>query len=86
MAIGKLYTSRDNQFIADISYRIYENGESPKWSGELTIAGSYQIDENDIFIIELENGRQSLCHLKKRVNRAVSGLPPRYIYHVTGFA
>jgi len=86
MKTGKLYSSRDNQFITDINYRIYENGELTKWAGELTIASSHRIDETEIFIIELENGRKSLCHLKKKVNRAVSGLPPRYTYHVTGFA
>jgi hypothetical protein len=34
----------------------------------------------------LDDKRKSKCHLKKRVNRAVSGIPTRYIYHVSGFS
>ena len=37
-------------------------------------------------MIEFEGNRWSKCHLKKKVNRAVSGLPSRYVYHVTGFS
>jgi len=28
--------------------------------------------------------RRGRCRLKKRVNRAVSGIPPRYVYQFTG--
>jgi len=41
-------------------------------------------NEGDLFTIEFEDQRKSQCQLKKIVNRAVSGVPPRWVYHVTG--
>jgi hypothetical protein len=86
MGIGKLYSGADNKFLTDINYKIYEKGDLTRWAGELIIGSSHRIDEKEIYMIELENGHKSLCHLKKKVNRVINGLPPRYVYHVTGFA
>jgi hypothetical protein len=84
MGTGRLYRFYDNEYVTDIDYTLHEATQS--WWGELTFAGRTMIDEEDTFVIELEDSRKSRCRLKKRVNRAVSGIPPRYIYHVMGMS
>ena len=86
MGIGKLYSLSDNQFVANVNYKLFRHEAATNWWGELTITDPVRIGEGDRFIIELEDKRKSKCHLKKMVNRAVSGVPPRYIYHFTGFS
>ena len=86
MGLGKLYKLDTSQFVADIEYQLFHVSAATNWWGELTLIDYARIDEGDRFIIELEDKRKSKCHLKKRVNRAVSGIPPRYVYHVTGFS
>ena len=86
MSIGKLYRLSDNEFIANINYQMFHDPEATNWWGELTLVDYARLNEGDTFIVELEDKRKSKCHLKKRVNRAVSGFPPRYTYHVTGFS
>ncbi|MFC2069334.1 hypothetical protein ACFLTP_10075 [Chloroflexota bacterium] len=83
MSIGKLYRLRDNQFITGINYRVH-NGSTTNWWGELTLIDFTSIIDGDGYLIELEDKRRGKCHLKKRVNRAVSGIPPRYVYHFSG--
>ena len=86
MATGKLYRLSDNQFVSDVNYRLFNHEAAANWWGELTLIDYARLSENDRYIIELEDKRKGQCHLKKRVNRAVSGVPPRYTYHVTGFS
>ena len=83
MAIGKLYRSDDEQFIANVNYQLQVASEA-KWWGELTLIEYIRIADGDAYVIELEDNRKGRCYLKKRVNRAVSGIPPRYIYHFNG--
>jgi len=85
VSIGKLYRLNDGQFLANIKYQLFHHPAATNWWGELTLIDYVLLDEGDRFIIELEDKRKSKCHLKKVVNRAVSGIPPRYVYHVTGF-
>ena len=85
MSIGKLYRLNEGQFVANINYQLFHHAAAINWWGELTLIDYVPISEGDMFLIELEDKRKSKCHLKKRVNRAVSGIPPRYVYHVTGF-
>ena len=85
MGIGKLYRLSDNQFVANINYQLFHDTAATNWWGELIPIDYVRISEGDMFMIELEDKHKSRCHLKKRVNRAVSGIPPRYTYHVTGF-
>ncbi len=83
MAIGKLYNSHDGQFLAGVEYRFYD--ESPQnWWGELTLTEYRRLKDGDGFVIELADGRQGRCFLKKRVNKAVQGLLPLYCYHFKG--
>ena len=84
MGTGKLYRFNNNEFIATVDYKLFYDEAATNWWGELTLIEYVKLDEGDIFIIEFEDKRKTRCHLKKMVNRAVSGLPPRYVYHVTG--
>jgi len=86
VSIGKLYRLNDSQFVANINYKLFRHPAATHWWGELILIDYVPLGEGDMFIIELEDKRKSKCHLKKIVNRAVSGIPPRYVYHVTGFS
>ena len=86
MSIGKLYRLSDGKFVAYVDYKLLHHEAATNWWGELTLMDYIRLDEGNRFIIELEDKRKSKCHLKKRVNVAVSGIPPRYKYHVTGFS
>jgi len=80
---GRLYSHRDNQLVAEVSYQFHD--ESPtNWWGELLLTDYKRISESDGYIIELTDNRRGPCRLRKRVNRAVSGVPPRYVYQFTG--
>ncbi len=83
MTIGRLYRHSDDEFVAEVNYQFQD--ESPRgWWGELTLTDFKRIKDNDIYIIELADLRRGRCRLRKRVNRAVSGVPPRYVYQFTG--
>ena len=86
MSRGKLYKLDDGKFVADVDYHILEHPAASNWWGELTLAANVPLDEGDLFEIEFEDRRRSQCQLKKIVNRALSGYPTRYVYHVTGFS
>jgi hypothetical protein len=80
---GRLYQSSDEQFIAEVNYN-FQHEEPQRWWGELTLVDFVRIKDGSGYILELEDGRRGRCSLKKRVNRAVTSLPPRYVYHFTG--
>jgi len=83
---GKLYKLNDSQYITEVNYQVFQHPAATNWWGELTLVDFVPLNEGDMFEIEFEDKSKSKCHLKKRVNRAVSGFPPRYIYHVTGIS
>jgi hypothetical protein len=80
---GRLYNSMTEDLIGGVSYN-FQHEEDHRWWGELTLIEYSQIKDGGGYIIELEDGRRSRCALKKRVNRAVTSLPPRYVYHFSG--
>jgi hypothetical protein len=80
---GKLYYATNEQFIANVSYQ-FQHQEDGRWWGELTLVEYKQAKDGGGYTIELEDGKKSHCVLKKRVNRAVTSLPPRYVYHFSG--
>jgi hypothetical protein len=84
MGTGKLYRFGDNQFVANVDYQLFHDEAATNWWGELSLMDYTPLGDEDRYIIELEDKRKSRCYLKKRVNRAVSGVPPCYIYHITG--
>jgi hypothetical protein len=83
VSIGRLYQSIDDKLIAEVNYN-FQNEEEHRWWGELTLVDYVRVKDGGGFIIELEDGRCSRCALKKRINRAVTSLPPRYVYHFSG--
>jgi hypothetical protein len=83
VSIGKLYRLSDNEFVTEVNYQFHDESAT-SWWGELTLTEYLRINEVDGYIIELEDKRRGHCRLRKRVNRAVSGVPPRYIYRFTG--
>jgi len=83
VSTGKLYRLSDNQFVAEVNYKFHDESET-RWWGELVLNDYVRVSESEGYRIELEDKRQGNCRLRKRVNRAVSGVPPRYIYQFTG--
>jgi hypothetical protein len=83
---GKLYRIGDDRLLTEVRYQIFEHPAASNWWGELVPMDFVELKEGELFSIEFEDRRRSRCHLKKKVNRAVSGIPPRYVYHVTGFS
>ena len=83
MSTGKLYRSRDEVFLANVNYQFQH--ESPQsWWGELILDDYMRLKDGSWYILELEDCRRCRCTLKKRVNRAVASLPPRYTYRFSG--
>jgi hypothetical protein len=80
---GKLYNSNDEQLVGEVNYRLHKDSPT-NWWGELILVEYKRISDGGDYIIELEDKRRGRCHLKQRVNRAVSGTPPRYTYRFTG--
>ncbi len=85
MSTGKLYKSNNQELLTEVNYQIHNESDSGWW-GELTLIDYIRISDNDGYIIELADKRHGRCRLKKRVNRAVSGVPPRYVYQFTGIS
>jgi hypothetical protein len=83
VATGKLYQSSDDQLIAEVNYQ-FQHEEEQRWWGELILVDYVRLKDGTGYVIELEDGRKARCALKKRVNRAVTSLPPRYVYHFSG--
>jgi len=86
MSIGKLYKFSDGEFIGYVNYRLFQDAKATNWWGELTLEDYVRLDDGGGFIVELKDKRRSQCRLTKRVNRAVSGIPPRWVYHITGIS
>ena len=83
MSIGRLYRFSDNKLVAKVNYQLQDESAT-NWWGELTLTDYMRINEKEVYKIKLEDKRKGSCRLKKRVNRAVSGIPPRYIYRFSG--
>ena len=83
MAIGKLYYTDGDQLIGYVNYEL-QNTSSTSWWGELILVEYQRVNDGSGYLIELEDSRKGRCSLKKRVNRAVSGVPPRYTFRFSG--
>ncbi len=85
---GRLYNLVDEGLITTVDYRLYlelsADGRLDKWSGELVLSDSRRIHDGSSYIIELDDERKGRCTLRKKVNKATVGVPPRYFYHVVG--
>jgi hypothetical protein len=80
---GKLLQSNDEKLITLVNYQ-FQHDEDHRWWGELTLVDCVRLKDGGGYILEREDGRRGRCTLKKRVNRAVTSLPPRYVYHFAG--
>jgi hypothetical protein len=65
MSAGKLYRLSDNQFVAEVNYQ-FQDESATSWWGELTLNDYVRINENDGYVIELEDMRKGHCRLRKR--------------------
>jgi len=83
VAIGKLYYIDGDLFIGEVNYEM-RNLTPTNWWGELSFIDYHKVSDGSGYIIEMEDKRQGRCSLKKRVNRAVTGVPPRYVFHFSG--
>ena len=83
MSVGKLYRSRDKEFLADVKYQLHDNSAT-NWWGEFTLTEYMRISDGDGYMIELEDGRKGKCAIRKNVNKAVVGVPPLYYYRFKG--
>lgn len=83
MTTGKLYRYDDGQLIGIIEYK-FQNETDGNWWGEMVFTRYTKASNGDGYLIETEDGRRGRCALKKKVNKAVSGIPPLYYYHVRG--
>jgi hypothetical protein len=77
---GKLYASRGEEFIVNVDYKLYHESESSS-QGELKTTEYRRLSDGDGYIIELQDGFRSRCSLRKKINQAVSGIPPLYHYY-----
>ena len=83
MSAGKLYKFSDGEFIANVNYQFHDDSKT-NWWGELVLTEYRAISDGNNYAIELQDGRRGRCSLRKRVNRAVTGLPPHYHFHFRG--
>ncbi|MFC2040645.1 hypothetical protein ACFLTW_05745 [Chloroflexota bacterium] len=83
MSIGRLYDPATNELIGEVDYQLQDDSDT-KWWGELVLTVYKRIGDSGAYILVLEDDRSGRCFIKKRVNRAVAGVPPRYIYHFSG--
>ena len=85
---GKLYEANSEKLISTVSYKIHEeltiDGNLEKWWGELTLSDNLRLPDGDRYAIELEDGRKGRCYLKRRINKAVILVPPRYFFLLQG--
>ena len=81
---GKIYKdelNNDTPF-ADVNYNIM--GDEGRWNGELIMMRKDVVKDGQLFILELEDGRKGKCSLRKKVNKAVMGMPVRYFFALNG--
>ena len=83
MALGKLFQSLDDEFIVEVDYRFY-NESDYGWWGELVFTEYKKVANGDGYVLELKDGRRGHCSLTKKINKAVSGIPPLYYYRFQG--
>ena len=83
MRSGKLYNSHGDRFISDVTYQLFGETKT-SYRGELVPTEYAAIGSSGDYIVELENNRKIRCDLRKMVNRATIGLPPRFTYHLNG--
>ena len=83
MGVGKLYNCENGEYIVGVDYQFQDESEE-KWWGELVPTEYRRLVDGDGYLLELSDGRRGRCLLRRRINRAVSGIPPLYHYYFSG--
>jgi hypothetical protein len=85
---GKLFQVGSEQLVSDIDYKLYQDlaVEATRWWGEFSLVIRIKINEDDGYIMELEDGHKGRCYVKRLVNRVLSGIPARYVYRANGIS
>ena len=84
---GKLMKPSSEEVLTLVDYSIFTEASldgSERWQGELLSIDSVKIIDGGRYMIELEDSRRGICSLRKKVNKAVMGLPVRYFYQLSG--
>lgn len=85
---GKIYDTGSEEFISTVNYQIHEelskDGNPVRWWGELTFIDSVRIQDGDRYLIQLEDDRRGRCSLRRRTNKAIISVPPRFFYMLQG--
>jgi len=85
MALGKLYNGFNNELLAGVDYRLFDE-TSNNWWGELTLTEYKRLVDGNGYVLELTDGRKGHCALTRKVNKAVSGLLPLHCFRFRGSA
>lgn len=80
MAVGKLYN--DKGYLVDVNYRMY-NEQEHGWCGELVLTEFRKVADGN-YTFENAEGKRGKCVLRKKVNKAVSSIPPLFFYRFHG--
>ena len=85
---GRIYQAYSEGLVARVSYLIQEElteeGSPRRWWGELIPIDNVHILDSDRYVLELEDKRQGRCSLRRRINKAVVLVPPRFFYLIIG--
>lgn len=79
---GKIYKDDGAEPFADVNYQLFV--ENSRWHGELILTRKDIIRDGEVFLLEVEDGRRGKCALRKKVNKAVMGMPVRYFFALNG--
>jgi hypothetical protein len=83
LSTGKLYKP-ESKFIAEVEFKRFIESDD-NWAGEFVLTEYKPVKDEDGYIIELEDGRRGRCSIRRRINRAVSSVPPLFHYHFRGY-
>jgi len=83
VCVGKIHFPGDKQDAVGVKYRFYVES-SAGWRGEFTPQDQRRFSDGDGYIMELEDGRQGECYIRKMVNRVITSVPPVYSYYFRG--
>ena len=79
MPVGRLFRRNEEQFVANINYRLLDEAPTHLW-GELVPIEHVKVSDGSDYIVELEDSSKIQCRLKKNDSLAVIGMPPRFRY------
>jgi hypothetical protein len=83
MARGRLYNTLSEEFVGEVEYQFFSNGDVGWW-GELIFTRYCKVKDGDNYALELADRRRGSCSLRKKLNKAVSGIPPLFYYRFQG--